>query len=69
MKLFLLLLSFIIAGGACAKEDNVHFSGALVAEPCRLPDDDKNIRWISKPLLKRIFTITSVLKASPFRFI
>ena len=66
MKLFLLLLSFIIAGGACAKEDNVHFSGALVAEPCRLPDDDKNITLDFKTITEKNLYYYQRSKSEPF---
>jgi len=40
-----LLASALMLNGAKAadNEDNVHFSGALVAEPCTLPDSETNI--------------------------
>lgn len=39
------LASALLLNGAQAadNEDNVHFSGALVAEPCTLPDSETNI--------------------------
>ncbi|CBA33887.1 fimbrial protein [Cronobacter turicensis] len=37
------LLSITMVTSAVAAEDNVHFSGALVAEPCTLPDKDTDI--------------------------
>ncbi|EOL8965366.1 fimbrial protein [Cronobacter dublinensis] len=37
-----LLLAF--SAGAAAAEDNVHFSGTLVSEPCTLPDADTDIK-------------------------
>ncbi|EOI5719340.1 fimbrial protein [Cronobacter dublinensis] len=36
-------LALVFCAGAMAAEDNVHFSGALVSEPCTLPDADKDI--------------------------
>lgn len=40
-----LLVSTLLLNGAQAadNENNVHFSGALVAEPCTLPDSETNI--------------------------
>ncbi len=39
-----LALALVFCAGAMAAEDNVHFSGALVSEPCTLPDADKDIK-------------------------
>ncbi|MDY0972477.1 fimbrial protein [Siccibacter turicensis] len=45
MKLCLLcaLMNMALIHGVSAAEDNVHFSGALVSEPCTLPDADADI--------------------------
>lgn len=44
--IFCTILMCIAHEGYAAKEgtDNVHFSGALVAEPCTLSDEDANIK-------------------------
>ncbi|AGE94451.1 fimbrial protein [Citrobacter farmeri] len=41
---FLLLTGAVLSNGVQAVDNNVHFSGALVAEPCRIPDGDSNIK-------------------------
>ncbi|ELJ4094512.1 type 1 fimbrial protein [Salmonella enterica] len=41
---FVVLLTMLMAGHTQAAPDNVHFSGALVAEPCTLPDEDTSIQ-------------------------
>lgn len=41
--LFSALLTGILAVNIAMAEDNVHFSGALVAEPCTLPVSDTDI--------------------------
>lgn len=38
------LLGLTLANNALAAEDNVHFSGVLVAEPCSLPDINSDIQ-------------------------
>lgn len=45
MKKILLLLCILASTAMSAKamEDNVHFSGALIAEPCIIPDTDTDI--------------------------
>lgn len=44
LKLLFLLLPLHAAIGGCANaEDNLHFSGALVAEPCVIPSGEENI--------------------------
>lgn len=37
------LLMLVLANTAHAADDNVHFSGALVSEPCTLPEADQDI--------------------------
>ncbi|ELQ6169040.1 fimbrial protein [Cronobacter dublinensis] len=45
MKRTLLFVFLLMsATQAIAGADNVHFSGTLVAEPCTLPDADKDVR-------------------------
>ena len=45
MRIFATILIILSAINVCfAQEDNVQFSGALVAEPCTLPDADTDIR-------------------------
>ncbi|MGQ4695433.1 fimbrial protein [Enterobacter asburiae] len=41
--LFIALLAGTLSMNAAEANDNVHFSGALVAEPCTLPDADTDI--------------------------
>lgn len=43
-KILLAVLALVFSAGAPAAEDNVHFSGALVSEPCTLPDADTDIK-------------------------
>lgn len=43
LTLFPALLAGILTMSAAQAADNVHFSGALVAEPCTLPDADTDI--------------------------
>lgn len=43
-KILLAALALVFSTGVPAAEDNVHFSGALVAEPCTLPDADMDIK-------------------------
>lgn len=42
--LFSALLAGMLTMTSALAADNVHFSGALVAEPCTLPDADTNIQ-------------------------
>ncbi|EOU1337716.1 fimbrial protein [Cronobacter malonaticus] len=50
MKIFnflpgiVLSLAAVTSTSAVAAEDNVHFSGALVSQPCTLPDADSDIK-------------------------
>ncbi|MEP9267631.1 fimbrial protein [Enterobacter asburiae] len=43
LTLFPALLAGMLTMSAAQAADNVHFSGALVAEPCTLPDADTDI--------------------------
>ncbi|WP_166490844.1 fimbrial protein [Cronobacter turicensis] len=47
------LLSLAVANSACAGEDNVHFSGALVSEPCTIPDADMDIKLDFSSIIKK----------------
>ncbi|EOI5727638.1 fimbrial protein [Cronobacter malonaticus] len=48
MKIINFLLGVVLSIAAVtnvvAAEDNVHFSGALVSQPCTLPDEDSDIK-------------------------
>ncbi|WP_258180075.1 fimbrial protein [Siccibacter turicensis] len=55
MKLCLLcaLMNMALIHGVSAAEDNVHFSGALVSEPCTLPDADTDITLDFGSIIKK----------------
>jgi len=55
MKLCLLcaVVNMALTHGVFAAEDNVHFSGALVSEPCTLPDTDADITLDFGSIIKK----------------
>ncbi|WP_436876551.1 fimbrial protein [Siccibacter turicensis] len=55
MKLCLLcaVVNMALTHGVFAAEDNVHFSGALVSEPCTLPDTDADIKLDFGSIIKK----------------
>ncbi|ELY4091910.1 type 1 fimbrial protein [Cronobacter sakazakii] len=49
-----------------AAKDNVHFSGALVAEPCLVPDEDTDIRIDFGTVIKKYLYQYQRTKSQPF---
>lgn len=70
MKTTMLLLSAALGlmtiSGVQAAEDNVHFSGALVTEPCVLPDSDKDIHLDFGTVIEKYLYQYQRTKSQPF---
>lgn len=69
MKTSVILLSTALglaSVGAMAMEDNVHFSGSLVNEPCVLPDADKDIRLDFGTVIEKSLYEHQRTKSQPF---
>ena len=69
MKKTCLLLSAALgltSVGVIAAEDNVHFSGALVTEPCVLPDADKDIQLDFGAVIEKYLYQYQRTKSQPF---
>lgn len=70
MKTTVLLLSAALGlmtiSGVQAAEDNVHFSGALVTEPCVLPDADKDIHLDFGTVIEKYLYQYQRTKSQPF---
>lgn len=70
MKL-LILFPAVLAGAMVfnpvnATENNVHFHGALVAEPCTLPDSDKDIKLDFRSVIVKSLYQYQRTKSQPF---
>ncbi|WP_313080848.1 fimbrial protein [Atlantibacter sp.] len=69
MKKSVLLLSAalgLVSVDSTAAEDNVHFSGALVTEPCVLPDADKDIHLDFGTVIEKSLYQYQRTKSQPF---
>ncbi|EKK7713900.1 fimbrial protein [Cronobacter dublinensis] len=69
MKTILLpgtLLMLALSGSVYAEEDNVHFSGALVAEPCTLPEADTDIQLDFGSVVEKYLYKYQRTKSQPF---
>ncbi|MDI6426014.1 fimbrial protein [Cronobacter dublinensis] len=69
MKTILLpgtLLVLALSGSAYAVEDNVHFSGALVSEPCTLPEADTDIQLDFGSVVEKYLYQYQRTKSQPF---
>ncbi|EOL8944466.1 fimbrial protein [Cronobacter dublinensis] len=53
-------------GGAAMAADNVHLSGALVAEPCTLPDTDTDIQLNFGTVIEKYLYQYQRTKSQPF---
>lgn len=60
------LLGLALATGVQAAEDNVHFSGALVAEPCTLSDTETDIRLDFGTVIAKYLYQYQRTKSQPF---
>lgn len=65
-KILLAALALVFSAGASAAEDNVHFSGALVSEPCTLPDADTDIRLDFGSVIEKYLYQYQRTKPQPF---
>lgn len=66
---YLLLCTVIgaMANTAIAASDNVHFSGALVTEPCTLPEPDKDIHLDFGTVIEKYLYQYQRTKSLPFQ--
>lgn len=64
--LLCITLCFSLSGFAAAAEDNVHFSGALVSEPCTVPDADKDIKLEFGDIIKKALNEYGRTISKPF---
>lgn len=67
----MMLIPVALAGtlfftGARAEENNVHFSGALVAEPCTLPDTETDIHLDFGSVIEKSLYQYQRTKSQPF---
>ncbi|WP_105665499.1 fimbrial protein [Cronobacter dublinensis] len=60
------LLTLALSGSVSAAEDNVHFSGALVSEPCTLPDTDTDIHLDFGSVINKYLYQYKRTKSQPF---
>ncbi|MFW0880073.1 fimbrial protein [Cronobacter dublinensis] len=60
------LLMLTLSGCVSAAEDNVHFSGALVSEPCTLPDADTDIHLDFGTVIEKYLYQYQRTKSQPF---
>ncbi|EOW6742855.1 fimbrial protein [Cronobacter dublinensis] len=60
------LLALALSGSVSAAEDNVHFSGALVSEPCMLPDTDTDIHLDFGTVIEKYLYQYQRTKSQPF---
>ncbi|HGC6387727.1 TPA: fimbrial protein [Cronobacter dublinensis] len=60
------LLVLALSGSVSAAEDNVHFSGALVSEPCMLPDTDTDIHLDFGTVIEKYLYQYQRTKSQPF---
>ncbi|EOC1298767.1 fimbrial protein [Cronobacter dublinensis] len=60
------LLALALSGSAPAAEDNVRFSGALVSEPCTLPDADTDIHLDFGTVIEKYLYKYQRTKSQPF---
>ncbi|EKM6455979.1 fimbrial protein [Cronobacter dublinensis] len=60
------LLALALSGSVSAAEDNVHFSGALVSEPCTLPDADTDIHLDFGTVIDKYLYQYNRTKSQPF---
>ncbi|NCH59556.1 fimbrial protein [Cronobacter dublinensis] len=60
------LLALALSLSASAAEDNVHFSGALVSEPCTLPDADTDIHLDFGTVIEKYLYKYQRTKSQPF---
>lgn len=65
-KILLAALALVFSAGVPAAEDNVHFSGALVSEPCTLPDADTDIRLDFGSVIEKYLYQYQRTKPQPF---
>lgn len=60
-----LLAGVVVSHYSCA-DDNVHFSGALVAEPCTVPDSDADIKLDFSSVIEKSLYQYQRTKSLPF---
>ena len=60
------LLALALSLSASAAEDNVRFSGALVSEPCTLPDTDTDIHLDFGTVIEKFLYQYQRTKSQPF---
>ena len=65
-KLLFCVALALTSAGVQAADDNVHFSGALVSEPCNLPDADTDIHLDFGTIVEKYLYQHERTKSQPF---